>query len=57
MDLGAFKVDAARAFAVDATKVKDAVAALTRELMTLQAHGDRARAGAAREARRGECPR
>ncbi|HZS37391.1 MAG TPA: hypothetical protein VFF06_11230 [Polyangia bacterium] len=44
VDAGAFKVDARGTFSVDAAKVKDGVAALTRELMTLQAHGDRARA-------------
>jgi hypothetical protein len=31
-------------FSVDATRIKDAVKALTGELMTLQASGDRARA-------------
>jgi hypothetical protein len=44
MDRGAFKVDARGTFSVDAAKVKEGVAALTRELMTLQAHGDRAHA-------------
>jgi hypothetical protein len=40
MDSGAFVASADGTFSVDAAKVKPAVAALTRELMTLQAHGD-----------------
>jgi hypothetical protein len=44
LDAGAFKVAPGGTFSVDAAKVKDGVTALTRELMTLQAHGDRARA-------------
>jgi Peptidase family M49 len=44
LDAGAVRVDVRGTFAIEAGKIKDAVAGLTRELMTLQAHGDRARA-------------
>jgi hypothetical protein len=44
LDAGAFKVGKNGAFSVDAGKIKDAVRALTGELMTLQASGDKARA-------------
>ena len=46
LDAGAFRVAADGTFAVDAAKVKAAVADLTRELMTLEAHGDYAGAAA-----------
>jgi hypothetical protein len=44
LDAGAFRVAADGTFAVDTAKVRDAVTALTRELMTIQAAGDYARA-------------
>jgi hypothetical protein len=44
MDAGAFKVMPGGTFAVDEAKMGDAVAALTREIMTLQAEGDYAKA-------------
>jgi len=44
LDAGAFKVNADGTFAVVPAKVKEAVAALTREIMTLQAQGDYAAA-------------
>jgi hypothetical protein len=44
LDAGAFTVARNGTFAVDDGKIKDAVRALTAELMTLQAAGDRARA-------------
>jgi hypothetical protein len=44
MDAGAFKVAKNGTFSVDAAKIKDAVRALTGELMTLQAEGSRTRA-------------
>jgi len=44
LDYGAFTVDKDGAFAVNAAKIKDGVTALTREIMTLQAAGDYARA-------------
>ena len=44
LDAGGFTVAKSGAFAVDATKVKAGVESLTRELMTLQAHGDKQRA-------------
>jgi hypothetical protein len=44
LDSGAFTVDADGAFAVNPAKIKDGVTALTREIMTLQAAGDYARA-------------
>src|SRR5262249_44912530 len=40
LDAGAFKANPDGTFVVVPAKVKDAVAALTRELMTLEAHGD-----------------
>jgi hypothetical protein len=40
LDAGAFRVAADGTFSVDATRVKAAVADLTRELMTIEAHGD-----------------
>ncbi len=46
LDAGAFRVAADGTFSVDAAKVKPAVAALTRELMTLQAEGSYAKAKA-----------
>jgi len=44
LDAGAFKVMPGGAFAVDDAKIADAVTALTRDIMTLQAHGDYAKA-------------
>jgi len=46
LDRGAFRVGPDGTFSVDAARVRDAVTALTREIMTLQAEGgyDRARA-------------
>jgi hypothetical protein len=44
LDAGAFRVAPDGTFSVDATKVKPAVTALTRELMTLQAEGSYAKA-------------
>ncbi len=46
LDAGAYTVAKDGTFAVDAGKVKGAVAALTRRLMTLQAEGDKAAAEA-----------
>jgi hypothetical protein len=44
LDHGGFTVDQDGAFAVNAAKIRDGVTALTREIMTLQAAGDYARA-------------
>ena len=44
LDAGAFKVLPDGTFTVDTTKIADAVAALTREIMTLQAEGNYTRA-------------
>jgi hypothetical protein len=44
LDLGAFTVNPDGTFAVDAARIRDAVTALTREIMTLQAEGDYAAA-------------
>jgi hypothetical protein len=44
LDAGAVRVAAGGTFAIDRARIKDAVKALTGELMTLQAAGDRARA-------------
>jgi hypothetical protein len=44
MDAGAFKVAKNGTFSVDATKIKDAVRALTAELLNLEAEGNRTRA-------------
>ena len=44
LDAGGFKVRPDGTFTVDAAKIKDAVAALTRDIMTLQAEGDYAKA-------------
>jgi len=44
LDAGGFKVRPDGTFTVDAGKIKDAVAALTRDIMTLQAEGDYAKA-------------
>lgn len=44
MDKGAFKVNGDGTFAVDASKIRDGVNALTREIMTLQAEGSYAKA-------------
>jgi hypothetical protein len=44
LDAGAVKVAKNGTFSVEASKIKDAVKALTAELMTLQAAGDKARA-------------
>jgi Peptidase family M49 len=44
LDAGGFKANADGTFVVVPAKIKDAVAALTRELMTLEAHGDYAAA-------------
>jgi hypothetical protein len=46
LDAGAFKVAADGTFSVDAARIKPAVAALTGELMTLQAEGSHAKARA-----------
>ena len=46
LDAGAFRVAADGTFSVDPAKVKGAVTALTRELMTLEAAGDYAKAKA-----------
>jgi hypothetical protein len=46
LDRGAFRVNPDGTFAVDATKIRDGVAALTREIMTLQAEGNYAKARA-----------
>jgi hypothetical protein len=40
LDAGAVKVDAEGRFSLDLAKTKKAVTALTRQIMTLQAHGD-----------------
>ena len=53
LDAGAFKVLPGGTFAVDDAKIADAVTALTREIMTLQAEGQlREGEGPARSARR-----
>jgi hypothetical protein len=44
LDRGAFRVNADGTFAVDATKVRQAVSDLTRDIMTLQAEGSYAKA-------------
>jgi hypothetical protein len=44
LDAGGFKIRPDGTFTVDAARIKDAVAALTRDLMTLQAEGDAAKA-------------
>ena len=44
LDKGGFKVNADGTFAVDPAKIKDAVVALTRDIMTLQAEGAYAKA-------------
>ena len=44
LDQGGFGISPGGTFFVDTSKVKSAVAGLTRELMTLQAHGDQPRA-------------
>jgi hypothetical protein len=44
LDKGAFKVNADGTFSVDAAKMREAVTALTREIMTLQAEGSYAKA-------------
>jgi hypothetical protein len=44
LDHGSFKVAADGTFTVDPARIKEGVAALTREIMTLQARGDSARA-------------
>jgi hypothetical protein len=46
LDAGGFKVNADGTFSVDYTAVKNGVASLTREIMTIQAHGDYAGAKA-----------
>ena len=46
LDAGAFTVQPGGTFAVDPARIKDAVTALTREIMTLQAKGDYAQAKA-----------
>jgi hypothetical protein len=45
-DHGAIQLDAAGAFSLDVAKAKRAVTDLTRQIMTLQAHGDSAAARA-----------
>ena len=44
LDHGGFKVNGDGTFTVDTAKVRDAVTALTREIMTLQAEGSYAKA-------------
>ena len=44
LDMGAFKVNGDGTFSVDASKIRDGVTALTREIMTLQAEGSYAKA-------------
>ena len=44
LDQGAFKVNGDGTFSVDASKIRDGVAGLTREIMTLQAEGSYAKA-------------
>jgi hypothetical protein len=44
LDYGAFTVDKGGAFAVNASKIRDGVKALTAEIMTIQAAGDYAKA-------------
>jgi hypothetical protein len=44
LDAGAFKVNGDGTFSVDTAKIRDAVDALTREIMTLQAEGSYAKA-------------
>jgi hypothetical protein len=44
VDAGAFKVSKAGTFSVEPTKIKEAVVALSRELLTIEGRGDRARA-------------
>ena len=44
LDAGAFKVAADGTFSVDPVKIRDAVTSLTRDVMTLQAAGDYAKA-------------
>ncbi len=44
LDKGGFKVNADGTFAVDPAKIRDAVVALTRDIMTLQAEGSYAKA-------------
>jgi hypothetical protein len=44
LDAGAFRVNGDGTFTVDAAKIRDAVTALTREIMTLQAEGSYAKA-------------
>ena len=46
LDAGAFKVQPDGTFSVDNAKIADAVTALTREIMTLQAEGSYAKAKA-----------
>jgi Peptidase family M49 len=46
LDYGAVTVDNTGAFAINPAKIKEGVAALTGEIMTLQAHGDYAKAKA-----------
>jgi hypothetical protein len=46
LDQGAFRVNADGTFAVDAAKIRDGVAALTRDIMTLQAEGSYSKARA-----------
>ena len=46
LDAGAFKVLPGGTFAVDDSKIADAVTALTRDIMTLQAEGSYAKAKA-----------
>jgi hypothetical protein len=44
LDKGGFRVEADGTFSVDTAKAKQAVRDLTSELMTIEAHGDKARA-------------
>jgi hypothetical protein len=44
LDSGAFKVSKSGTFSVDPAKIKDGVTSLARELLTLEGHGDRAKA-------------
>lgn len=46
LDMGGFTVNSDGTFAVDASKIRDGVTALTRDIMTLQAEGSYAKAKA-----------
>ncbi len=44
LDAGAFKVSKSGTFSVDPAKIKEGVTSLSRDLLTLEGHGDRAKA-------------